>query len=50
VLYRRERRESGESVYWGGRDALVVVLRSGRRLRERKRGRFEFAELEEVNT
>ena len=38
----------------GGRDALVVVLRSGRRqLRERERGergRFEFAELEEVNT
>ena len=38
VLYRRERRESGESVYWGGRDALVVVLRSGRRqLREREK-------------
>ena len=38
VLYRRERRESGESVYWGGHDALVVVLRSGRRqLREREK-------------
>jgi hypothetical protein len=28
--HRRERRESGEGVYWGGRDALVVVLLSGR--------------------
>ena len=38
VLYRPERRESGDCVYWGGRDALVVVLRSGRRqLREREK-------------
>jgi hypothetical protein len=53
VLYRPERRESGDSVYWGGRDALVVVLRSGRRQLQRERergGRERVAELEEVNT